>query len=223
MTLADLDPLWLSVRLAAVTVTALLIVGTPLAWWLASTRSRLKSPIEALVALPIVLPPTVIGFYLLVLMGPNGPLGPVATALIGRPLTFTFSGLVLASMIYSLPFVVQPIQAALEQAGGRALEAAATLRAGPVDGFFNVAVPMATRGFVTAIVLGFAHTMGEFGIVLMVGGNIPGETRVISIALYENVEMLDYDRAHGLSAILLGFSFVALLIVYLINRRWLRI
>jgi molybdate transport system permease protein len=215
--------LWLSLRLSAATVVGLLVVGTPLAWWLARTRSRLKSPIEAIVALPIVLPPTVIGFYLLLLMGPNGPLGPIATWLTGRPLTFTFWGLVLASMVYSLPFVVQPIQGAFEAVGPRPLEAAATLRAGPLDSFLTVAVPLAARGYVTAIVLGFAHTVGEFGVVLMVGGNIPGETRVISIAIYDHVEMLDYGRAHGLSAILVVFSFLVLLVVYLVNRRWLRI
>ncbi len=216
----DLDPVWLTLRLAAVTVALLLIVGTPLAWWLAHTRTRAKPLVEAVTALPLVLPPTVLGFYLLVLFAPGGALGAPWLALTGQTLTFSFSGLVLASMLYSLPFVVQPLQAAFEAVGRGPLEAAAVLGARPLDAFFTVASPLAARGYLTAIVLGFAHTLGEFGVVLMVGGNIPGRTRVISIAIYEQVETLNFAAAHVLSAGLLAFSFAVLVLVYVLNRRY---
>ncbi len=215
----ELGPVWLSLQLATVTVFVLLLVGTPLAWWLAFTRSRLKPGIEALVALPLVLPPTVLGFYLLILLGPAGAIGRFWVQLTDTALTFSFSGLVVASVIYSFPFAVQPLQNAFEGVGRSPLEAAATLGASPLDSFFRVATPMATRGYITAIVLGFAHTLGEFGVVLMVGGNIPGATRVVSIAIYEHVETLSYSQAHTLSAGLLGFSFAVLLGVYVFNRR----
>lgn len=216
----DLDPVWLTLRLAAVTVALLLVVGTPLAWWLAHTRTRVKPLVEAVTALPLVLPPTVLGFYLLVLFAPGSPLGAAWLDLTGQTLTFSFSGLVLASMIYSLPFVVQPLQGAFEGIGRAPLEAAAVLGAAPFDAFFTVASPLALRGYLTAVVLGFAHTVGEFGVVLMVGGNIPGRTRVISIAIYEQVETLDFATAHVLSAVLLAFSFAVLLLVYTLNRRY---
>ncbi len=215
----ELGPVWLSLQLATVTVFVLLLVGTPLAWWLAFTRSRMKPGIEALVALPLVLPPTVLGFYLLILLGPAGAIGRFWVQLTDTALTFSFSGLVVASVIYSFPFAVQPLQNAFEGVGRSPLEAAATLGASPLDSFFRVATPMATRGYITAIVLGFAHTLGEFGVVLMVGGNIPGTTRVVSIAIYEHVETLSYSQAHTLSAGLLGFSFAVLLGVYVFNRR----
>ena len=216
----DLGPLWLTLLLAASTTLALLIVGTPLAWWLAHTRSAAKPFVEAFTALPIVLPPTVIGFYLLLLFSPASPIGGFWLSVTGTTLTFSFSGLLIASMFYSLPFMVQPLQSAFEAVGRRPLEAAATLRASPLDAFFSVAAPMAGRGFVTASVLTFAHTIGEFGVVLMVGGNIPGETKVISIAIYEHVETLRYTEAHVLSAGLLIFSFVVLFSIYAINRRF---
>ncbi|MFZ2209877.1 MAG: molybdate ABC transporter permease subunit [Porticoccaceae bacterium] len=216
----DLDPVWLTLHLATVAVGLLLLVGTPLAWWLAHTRTRAKPLIEALTALPLVLPPTVIGFYLLVLFAPAGVLGGPWLQLTGQTLTFSFSGLVLASMIYSLPFVVQPLQGAFEAVGRAPLEAAAVLGARPLDAFFSVASPLALRGYITAIVLGFAHTLGEFGVVLMVGGNIPGRTRVISIAIYEQVETLQFAQAHLLSGGLLVFSFVVLALVYGLNRRF---
>jgi len=215
----DWTPVWLSLELAAVTVLLLLLLGTPLAWWLAHSRSRLRTVVEATVALPLVLPPTVLGFYLLILLGPAGPIGRHWVEMTGSTLTFSFSGLVIASVIYSLPFAVQPLQGAFEAVGRAPLEAARTLRATPWDAFLSVASPMALRGYVTAAVLGFAHTLGEFGVVLLVGGNIPGETRVVAIAVYEHVETLDYAAAHALSAGLLVFSFLVLLVVYTINRR----
>jgi molybdate transport system permease protein len=216
----DLGPLWLTLQLAAVTTLALLIVGTPIAWWLAQTQSRTKPVIEALTALPLVLPPTVIGFYLLITLSPKAPLGAFFLSVTGQTLTFSFTGLVVASMFYSLPFMVQPLQAAFEIIGRAPLEAAASLRAKPLDAFFSVAAPMAFRAYITASVLTFAHTIGEFGVVLMVGGNIPGQTKVISIAIYEHVESINYAEAHVLSAILLGFSFLVLLLVYSLNRRF---
>ena len=219
MSLPDLSPLWLSVQLAAVTTLILLLLGTPLAWWLANTRSRAKPFAEAITALPLVLPPTVLGFYLLIFLSPNSILGGLWRDATGTSLTFSFSGLVLASALYSLPFTVQPLQAAFEAVGRGPMEAAASLRASKLDAFFTVAVPLAKRGFLTAGVLSFAHTIGEFGVVLMVGGNIPGQTRVISIAIYEQVETLDYAQAHALSLILLVFSFTVLLLVYTLNRR----
>lgn len=219
MDFPDPAPLWLTLRLAAVTALILLVVGTPLAWWLAHTRSRAKSAVEALTAMPLVLPPTVLGFYLLILMSPTAPLGGFWVSLTGEALTFSFSGLVVASVLYSLPFTVQPLQGAFEAIGRAPMEAAASLGAAPLDAFLTVASPMALRGYLIAGVLSFAHTVGEFGVVLMVGGNIPGRTKVISIAIYEHVETLDYAAAHGLSAILLVFSFLVLLAVYSLNRR----
>jgi molybdate transport system permease protein len=215
----DLDALRLTLALAGVSTALLLVIGTPLAWWLARTRWRARGAVEALVALPLVLPPTVLGFYLLLALGPHGPFGALAAALGLRPLVFTFPGLVVGSVVYSLPFVVQPLQAAFEEIGERALDAAATLGAGPLDRFFTVAVPLARRGFLVAAVLGFAHTLGEFGVVLMIGGNIPGATRVVSIAIYDHVETLDYAAAHRLSALLLAVSFAVLLLVYATARR----
>ena len=215
-------PLWLSVQLAAVTTVVLILIGTPLAWWLAQHRSPFKTVIEATVALPIVLPPTVMGFYLLILLGPYGAIGGWWLEMTGDTLTFSFSGLVIASCVYSLPFAVQPLQNAFEALGRRDLEVAWTLGASRLDAFFTVAVPQSARGFVNAVVLSFAHTLGEFGVVLMVGGNIPGQTRVISIAIYDQVESLNYASAHRLSAILLAFTFAILLVMYIINRRWQR-
>jgi molybdate transport system permease protein len=215
----DLGPVWLTVKLAVVTVSLLLLVGTPLAWWLSFSRSRLRPAIEAVTALPLILPPTVLGFYLLVLLGPATPVGAFWVQATGSTLTFSFAGLVVASVIYSLPFTVQPLQTAFEAVGREPLEAAATLRASPLDAFLTVASPLAKRGYLTAAVLSFAHTVGEFGVVLMVGGNIPGETKVISIAIYEHVETLDYTQAHILSAGLLLFSFAVLLALSLLNRR----
>jgi molybdate transport system permease protein len=214
----DIDPIWLTLRLAATTTPLLLAVGTPLAWWLASTRNRLRAACEAAVALPLVLPPTVLGFYLLVVLGPHGPGGRLWQAVGGAPLVFSFSGLVIGSVLYSLPFVVQPLQGAFESVGRLPLEAAATLRAGPLDRFFTVAVPLARRGFLTAATLGFAHTLGEFGVVLMIGGNIPGRTRVLSIAIYDHVERLEYAQAHRLALGMLLFSFAVLWMVYALNR-----
>lgn len=215
----ELGPVWISLKLASVTVVVLMLLGTPLAWWLAFTRSRSRAVVEALVAMPLVLPPTVLGFYLLILLGPAGPIGSFWVEVTGTTLTFSFSGLVIASVIYSFPFAVQPLQTAFEGIGRAPLEAAATLGATPLDTFLRVASPLALRGYLSAIVLGFAHTLGEFGVVLMVGGNIPGVTKVISIAIYEQVETLNYAEAHYLSAGLLTFSFVVLLGVYVVNRR----
>ena len=197
----------------------LLVIGTPVAWWLANTKTRLKPFIEAVFALPIVLPPTVLGFYLLVLLSPQSGLGAWWFELTGQTLTFSFSGLVIASVIYSFPFVVQPIHNAFESVGKDMMEAAYTLGAKPIDAFFSVAVPMARRGFITGGVLGFAHTLGEFGVVLMVGGNIPGETQVVSIAIYDHVESLEYSQAHVLAAILLTFAFISMLLMYVVNHR----
>lgn len=212
--------LWLSVRLATITTLVLLLIGTPIAWWLAHTSSRWKAAIEALVALPIVLPPTVMGFYLLVVLGPYGTIGRWWVELTGDTLTFSFTGLVLASCLYSLPFAVQPMQNAFESLDRGILEAAWTLGASRIDAFFSIAVPQSARGFLNAVVLAFAHTLGEFGVVLMVGGNIPGATRTISIEIYDQVESMNYDAAHSLSAILLTFAFSVLLLMYVINRRW---
>ena len=215
----DWSPLWLTMQLAGVTVIVLLLVGTPVAWWLAYTRSRFRTLVEAIVALPIVLPPTVLGFYLLVALGPHGLIGGPWKDLTGSALSFTFSGLVVASTFYSLPFVVQPLHGAFEAVGKKPLEAAWSLGASKLDAFFTVASPMAVRGYLSAVVLGFAHTLGEFGVVLMVGGNIPGVTKVLSIAIYDHVEVLEYTQAHVLSAVLLIFSFLILTIVYTVNRR----
>jgi molybdate transport system permease protein len=198
----------------------LLLLGIPLAWWLARTRWRGRVLVEAVVAMPLVLPPTVLGFYLLVLLGPRGALGGLVQVLGGPPLAFSFGGLLIGSVIYSMPFVVQPLQSAFAALGERPLEAAATLRAGPLDRFFSVALPLARPGLVTGAVLGFAHTLGEFGVVLMIGGNIPGRTQVLSIAIYDHVEALEYGAAHVLSACLLGVAFVMLVAVYAVNRRF---
>tara|TARA_Y100001934_G_scaffold280456_1_gene387227 strand:+ start:126 stop:818 length:693 start_codon:yes stop_codon:yes gene_type:complete len=210
----DMAAIWLTVRLAATVTVVLLLLGTPLAWWLARTRSWWKGPVGALVALPLVLPPTVLGFYLLIAMGPNGPMGAFTESLGVGTLAFTFWGLVVGSVFYSMPFVVQPIQNAIAAIGDRPLEAAATLRAGPLDRFFTVVVPMARPGFVSAAILGFAHTVGEFGVVLMIGGNIPGATRVVSVQIYDHVEALDYAQAHWLSGAMVLFSFLVLLALY---------
>jgi molybdate transport system permease protein len=216
----DLAPVWLTFQLAGTTVLLLLLIGTPIAWWLAFTPSRARVLVESIVALPLVLPPTVLGFYLLLLLGPRSPVGALWVDLTGRTLTFSFAGLVVASVLYSMPFVIQPLQGAFEAIGRGPLEAAATLRASPLDAFLTVASPMAARGYISALVLGFAHTLGEFGVVLMVGGNIPGVTKVVSIAIYEDVETLNYGEAHALSAGLLLFSFLVLLTVYIVNRRF---
>lgn len=217
---SDITALLITLKLAVTTTVILLLVGTPLAWWLSRTRTRLKFIIEAMIALPLVLPPTVLGFYLLLMLGPRGPLGGMMQSLGGSSLAFTFSGLVIGSVFYSMPFVIQPLQNAFTAIGTRPLEVAATLRASPVDQFFSVVVPLARPGFFTASVLGFAHTIGEFGVVLMIGGNIPGETQVLSIAIYDHVEALQYDQAHALSAFLLVLSFILLLAVFAINRRF---
>ncbi len=216
----DLAALWITLKLAAVTTIILLIIGTPLAWWLARSQWRFKFLLEAVVALPLVLPPTVLGFYLLITLGPHGPIGGLMEALGGQPLAFTFTGLVIGSVFYSMPFVVQPLQGAFSAIGQRPLEVAATLRASPVDRFFTVAVPLARPGFLTATVLGFAHTLGEFGVVLMIGGNIPGSTQVLSIAIYDHVESLEYAQAHWISGSLLLLSFLLLMTVYALNRRF---
>jgi molybdate transport system permease protein len=217
----DLTALFITLKLASLTTLILLLIGTPVAWWLTRTRWRFKFLLEAVVALPLVLPPTVLGFYLLVALGPHGPLGGLTEALGGRPLAFTFAGLVIGSVFYSMPFVIQPLQGAFSAVGRRPLEVAATLRASPLDSFLTVAVPLARPGFLTAAVLGFAHTLGEFGVVLMIGGNIPGATQVISIAIYDYVEALEYAQAHWISGGLLLLSFVLLMSVYALNRRFL--
>jgi molybdate transport system permease protein len=213
----DWDAIGLTLKLATYVTVLLLIIGTPIAWWLARTNSHLKSFIGAIVALPLVLPPTVLGFYLLVLMGPNGTLGQFTESMGLGLLPFTFAGLVIASLLYSMPFVVQPLQNAFEAIGQRPLEVAATLRASPIDVFFTVAVPLARPGFITATILGFAHTVGEFGIVLMIGGNIPDKTRVVAVQIYDHVEAYQYANAHWLAAGMLLFSFAVLLSLYLFN------
>jgi molybdate transport system permease protein len=218
--LADWQAVRTTLALAGISVILLLLIATPIAWWLATARGRWKAPIEALVALPLVLPPTVMGFYLLILLGPAGAIGSWWVTLTGDTLTFSFAGLVIASCLHSLPFAVQPLQNAFEAVGQDRLDAAASLRAGPLDRFLSIALPLSVRGYVTAAVLTFAHTLGEFGVLLMVGGNITGETRVISIAIYEHVETLNYAAAHQLAAGLLIFSFVVLLAVYLLNRSY---
>ena len=217
---ADLTAILLTVRLALVTTVLLLLIATPIAWWLARGRSNLRTVIGAIVTLPLVLPPAVIGFYLLVLLGPEGPLGKLTQQMGLGLLPFTFSGLVVASVIYSMPFVVQPIQQAFEAMGERPMEAAATLRASPLNAFLTVALPLARPGFITAAVLGFAHTVGEFGVVLMIGGNIPGKTQVLSMAIYNHVEALEYQSAHWLAGGMLCFSFLVLLLLY--SRGWNR-
>ncbi|MBU3823262.1 MAG: molybdate ABC transporter permease subunit [Candidatus Oceanisphaera merdipullorum] len=220
MSADDITALLVTLRLAGITVVVLLIIGMPLAWWLSQSQSRFKTVIEAMVALPLVLPPVVLGFYLLLALGPNGIFGKASMALGGGTLAFSFTGLVIGSAFYSLPFVVQPLQGAFTSIGKRPLEVAATLRASPLDSFFTVVVPLARNGFLTAIVLGFAHTLGEFGVVLMIGGNLPGVTQVVSIAIYDHVETLQYGQAHVLSGLLLVLSFTILLAVYALNRRF---
>ena len=211
---AALQAITLTVKLAATTTIILLLLGTPLAWWLARTRSWLKGPIGALVALPLVLPPVVLGFYLLVLMGPHGPIGQLTQSLGLGLLPFSFAGLVIGSVLYSMPFVLQPLQNAFEAIGDRPLEVAATLRASPLDTFFSVVLPLARPAYLTAAVMGFAHTVGEFGIVLMLGGNIPGKTRVMSVQIYDHVEALEYSQAHWLAGGLMVFSFLVLMALY---------
>ncbi|AZC96212.1 molybdate ABC transporter permease subunit [Pseudomonas chlororaphis] len=211
---ADFSAIWLTLQLASLTTLILLIVGTPIALWLSRTHSWLRGPIGAIVALPLVLPPTVIGFYLLLALGPNGYIGQLTQALGLGTLTFSFSGLVIGSVIYSMPFVVQPLQNAFTAIGTRPLEVAATLRANPWDTFFSVILPLAWPGFITAAILGFAHTVGEFGVVLMIGGNIPEKTRVVSVQIYDHVEALEYTQAHWLAAAMLVFSFLVLLALY---------
>ena len=210
----DWSAIRLTLELACIVTLLLLLVGTPIAWWLATTRSRLRNAVGAVVALPIVLPPTVLGFYLLIVMGPDGPVGMLTRSLGLGGLPFTFAGLVVASVFYSLPFVVQPIQNAFMAMGPRPLEVAASLRASPWDSFIHVALPLARPGFLTAAVLGFAHTVGEFGVVLMIGGNIPGKTQVLSVQIYNHVEAIEYGQAHGLAAGLVAFSFLVLLLLY---------
>ncbi|MAD91726.1 MAG: molybdate ABC transporter permease subunit [Gammaproteobacteria bacterium] len=216
----DIGPLWLSFQLAFITTILLIFFGTPLAWWLSQSKSKLQPIIQTIVALPIVLPPTVLGFYLLIILGPEGFIGSWWVYLTGNTLTFSFTGLVIASCIYSLPFAVQPMQNAFESLSFDYLEAAWTLGASKMDAFFSVALPLSLRGFISAAVLSFAHTLGEFGVVLMVGGNISGESRVVSIAIYEHVEKLNYAAAHQLSVVLIIFSFFLLFGMFLVHRRW---
>ncbi|AOY89767.1 molybdenum ABC transporter permease subunit [Marinobacter salinus] len=213
------EPVWLTLKLAGCTTALLLVIGTPIAWWLARSQHWLRQPVAAIVALPLVLPPTVLGFYLLILMGPEGLVGRLTEQLGLGLLPFTFEGLVIASIIYSLPFTVQPLQNAFQAINEQLLEVAATLRASPVDRFFSVVVPLARPGFLTACVLTFAHTIGEFGVVLMIGGNIPGETKVLSVAIYDHVESLEYTQAHWLAAGMVVFSFVVLVTLYSLNGR----
>ena len=213
------SPVRLTLALASITTLVLLVVGTPIAWWLARSRSAWKEVVATVVALPLVLPPTVLGFYLLVALGPQGPGGWIASLFGGRSLAFSFEGLVIGSVLYSMPFVVQPIRNAFEALGDRPLEVAATLRASPWDTFWSVAVPLARPGFLTGTVLGFAHTVGEFGVVLMIGGNIPGETKVLSVAIYDYVESLQWAHAHLLAVGMLAFSFVVILAMYVLEKR----
>ncbi len=216
---ADTEAIWLTLRLATTVTLLLLLIGTPIAWWLARSRSWWQGIISALVAMPLVLPPTVLGFYFLLALGPTGPIGAVTQSLGLGTLAFSFWGLVIASVVYSMPFVVQPLQNSMQAVGSRPLEVAATLGAGPWDRFFSVVLPLAKPGFITASILGFAHTVGEFGVVLMIGGNIPGVTRVASVQLYDHVEALDYPAAHGLALVMVLFAFLVLVAMYSIQRR----
>ncbi|MDC0198455.1 molybdate ABC transporter permease subunit [Candidatus Thioglobus sp.] len=216
----DISAIIVTIKLASLSTAILILIGTPLAWWLSQTRIKFKVIIEAFIALPLILPPTVLGFYLLLTLGPNGPIGEFLESLGGSSIAFTFSGLVVGSVIYSLPFVVQPLQNSFSSVGRQSMEVAATLGASKIDCFFTVAVPLARSGFITAAVLGFAHTIGEFGVVLMIGGNIPGETGVLSIAIYDHVETMEYGKAHWLSAGLLIMSFLMLIFVYVFNRHF---
>lgn len=213
------SPVRLTLALASITTLVLLVIGTPIAWWLARSRSAWKEVIATVVALPLVLPPTVLGFYLLIALGPDGPGGWVAGLFGGRSLAFSFEGLVIGSVLYSMPFVVQPIRNAFEALGDRPLEVASTLRASPWNAFWTVAIPLARPGFLTGTVLGFAHTVGEFGVVLMIGGNIPGETRVLSVAVYDHVESLQWTHAHVLAGGMLAFSFAVILAMFLVEKR----
>jgi len=215
----DWQPVWLTLKLAALTTALLLVVGTPLAWWLANTRCRCREWVATIVALPLVLPPTVLGFYLLLMLGPDGPIGRLTDSLGIGTLPFTFAGLVFASVLYSMPFVVQPVRNAFEAIGPRPMEVAASLRASPLAAFFTVALPLARPGLLTGAVLGFAHTVGEFGVVLMIGGNIPGETKVLSVAIYDHVESLEWTQAHWLAGGMLVFSFLVVLAMYRLERR----
>lgn len=219
----DLTPVWLTLKLATITTVVLMLVGTPIAWWLSQTRSRAKHAVAAVVALPLVLPPTVLGFYLLLLLGPAGPVGALTQAMGLGTLPFTFPGLVVASVIYSLPFVVQPVHNAFEAIGRRPLEVAATLGASPRDAFFTVALPLARPGLLVGAILGFAHTVGEFGVILMIGGNIPGETKVLSVAIYDHVESLQWTQAHWLAGGMVVFSFLVVLAMYNLGQRMQRI
>tara|TARA_B110000091_G_scaffold76836_1_gene84662 strand:+ start:217 stop:900 length:684 start_codon:yes stop_codon:yes gene_type:complete len=216
----DISALLVTMKLASLTTVILILVGTPIAWWLSQTRFKFKAVVEAIIALPLILPPTVLGFYLLMTLGTNGPVGNFLESLGGSSIAFTFTGLVFGSVIYSLPFVVQPLQNSFGSIGKQSMEVAATLGASKLDRFFTVAVPLARSGFITAGVLGFAHTVGEFGVVLMIGGNIPGETGVLSIAIYDHVEAMEYGQAHVLAGGLVVLSFVMLLVVYIFNRRF---
>lgn len=219
----DLTPVRLTLELAAITTALLLVIGTPLAWWMSQTPSRFKQPVASLIALPLVLPPTVIGFYLLLLLGPDGPVGRFTESIGLGLLPFTFPGLVVGSVIYSLPFLVQPVYNAFESIGTRPLEVAATLRAPPLVRFFTVALPLALPGILSGAILAFAHTVGEFGVILMIGGNIPGETKVLSVAIYDHVESLEWDQAHWLAAGMVLFSFLVVLSVNLLGQRMRRI
>ena len=216
----DFSAIIVTIKLAIVSTSILILIGTPIAWWLSQTKFKFKAVFEAIIALPLILPPTVLGFYLLITLGSNGPIGKLLESFGGSSIAFTFTGLVVGSVIYSMPFVVQPLQNSFSSVGRKPLEAAATLGASKIDRFFSVAVPLSRSGFITAAVLGFAHTVGEFGVVLMIGGNIPGETGVVSIAIYDHVEAMEYGQAHWLAGGLLATSFLMLLFVYIINRHF---
>ena len=216
----DFSAIIVTIKLAIVSTSILILIGTPIAWWLSQTKFKFKAVFEAIIALPLILPPTVLGFYLLITLGSNGPIGKLLESLGGSSIAFTFTGLVVGSVIYSMPFVVQPLQNSFSSVGRKPLEVAATLGASKIDRFFSVAVPLSRSGFITATVLGFAHTVGEFGVVLMIGGNIPGETGVVSIAIYDHVEAMEYGQAHRLAGGLLATSFLMLLFVYIINRHF---
>jgi molybdate transport system permease protein len=216
----DFSAIIVTIKLAIVSTSILILIGTPIAWWLSQTKFKFKAVFEAIIALPLILPPTVLGFYLLITLGSNGPIGKLLESFGGSSIAFTFTGLVIGSVIYSMPFVVQPLQNSFSSVGRKPLEVAATLGASKIDRFFSVAVPLSRSGFITAAVLGFAHTVGEFGVVLMIGGNIPGETGVVSIAIYDHVEAMEYGQAHWLAGGLLATSFLMLLFVYIINRHF---
>ena len=216
----DFSAIIVTIKLAIVSTSILILIGTPIAWWLSQTKFKFKAVFEAIIALPLILPPTVLGFYLLITLGSNGPIGKLLESFGGSSIAFTFTGLVIGSVIYSMPFVVQPLQNSFSSVGRKPLEVAATLGASKIDRFFSVAVPLSRSGFITAAVLGFAHTVGEFGVVLMIGGNIPGETGVVSIAIYDHVEAMEYGQAHWLAGGLLAISFLMLLFVYIINRHF---